>query len=78
MKLQHLKTMVREGDLAQLKTALAKVPDLLHTHDPEDWEERTLLHCAARYAKLDIVKFLVQQGAEVYTILWRAVLRRNK
>lgn len=67
MKLQHLKTMIREGDLAQLKSALAKVPDLLHTHDSEDWEERTLLHCAARYAKLDIVKFLVQQGAEVYS-----------
>ncbi|MEM7475045.1 MAG: ankyrin repeat domain-containing protein [Planctomycetota bacterium] len=69
MNLSELRELIRAGDLDGVKAAIANNPDLLHTHDPVDdmWEERTALHCACRYPNLDIVKFLVEAGAEVYT-----------
>lgn len=69
MNYTELRQLIREGDLAGVKAAIEQNPDLLHTHDPrgELWEERTALHCASRYAHLDIVKYLVEQGAEVYS-----------
>ncbi len=44
-------------------------PDLVHTRDPdpEQWDQLTALHSAARYAQLEIVKLLVERGAEVYS-----------
>ena len=64
-----LRKLIRDGDLDSVRSAITSHPDLLHTHDPHGdmWEERTALHCACRYAHLDIVKFLVNEGAEVYT-----------
>ena len=67
MHLQTLKQLIREGNFDQLRLELGKNPGLLYAYDPDDWEERTLLHCAARYAQLEIARFLVEQGAEVYS-----------
>ena len=69
MNLTELRELIREGNLDSVKSAIADNPDLLHTHDPRGnlWEERTALHCACRYAHLDIVKYLVSEGAEVYS-----------
>lgn len=52
-----------------MRDAVRTQPDLLHTHDLSDdqWDQRTAMHCAARYAHLDMIKFFVEQGAEVYS-----------
>lgn len=69
MNLSGLRQLIRNGNLDGVKEAVRANPDLLHTHDPSDemWEERTALHCACRYAQFEMVKFLVDEGAEVYT-----------
>jgi len=69
VNLRELKQHIRTGDLAKVRRAVDDNPDLLHTNDPDEdqWEEKTALHCAARYAHLDIVKFLVGGGTEVYS-----------
>ena len=69
MNLRKLKQLIRSGHLEQDRAAVDANPDLVHTHDPDDdqWDEKTALHCAARYAHLEIVKFLVERGAEVYS-----------
>ncbi len=68
MDFTAFRKLIRDGNLEGVRAATKEQPDLLHTHDPdgEMWEERTALHCACRYANLDIVKFLVAEGAEVY------------
>ena len=69
MRFDELRALIRAGELDPVKAAVEENPELVHTHDPsgEMWEERTALHCACRYAHLDIVKYLVSKGAEVYT-----------
>jgi ankyrin repeat protein len=69
MNLRELKQLIRTGDLNGVWAAVDADPDLVHTQDPdpEQWEEKTALHCAARYANLPIIKFLVERGAEVYS-----------
>lgn len=69
MTFREIKQLIRSGNLEQVRTALQTQPDLLHTHDPDgdQWEERTAVHCAARHGRLDILKSLVEQGAEVYS-----------
>ncbi len=69
MKFSDLRKLIKNGDLAAVKAAAESNPELLHTHDPSDdaWEERTAMHCAARYAQLDIIKYLVSKGVEVYS-----------
>lgn len=69
MSLQNLKQLIRAGDLEAVRRAVDENAELLHTHDPDpdQWDERTALHCAARYAHLEIVKLLVERGAEVYS-----------
>ncbi len=69
MKLEDLKGYIRQGDLSATIAAIDENRELIHTIDPKDenWEERTALHCAARHAKLDIAKALVERGAEVYS-----------
>jgi ankyrin repeat protein len=61
--------LVRDGDLESVRAAVEANPDLPHVHDQDGdhWEERTALHSAARHGHLDIVKFLVEGGAEVYS-----------
>lgn len=69
MKHREFIQLVREGDLEGVQTAVKANPELPHVHDPSDdhWEERTALHSAARHGHLDIVKFLVEFGVEVYS-----------
>ena len=69
MNFREFRQLIRSGDLAKVRAAVNAFPGLLHTHapEPDQWDEKTALHCAARYAHLDIVKFLVERGAEVYS-----------
>ena len=69
MNFTELRYLIRNGNLDGVQAAIESNPDLLHTHDPraEMWEERTAMHCACRYSHLEIVKYLVGKGAEVYT-----------
>lgn len=69
MKYSELRELIRAGDLDAVKSAVEANSELLHTRDPNGdlWEEQTALHCASRYAHLEIVKFLVSKGAEVYS-----------
>lgn len=66
MKFHQFIELVRTGDLDKVKAAVKANPDLPHTSDPNE-EERTAMHSAARHGHLDIVKFLVSCGAEVYS-----------
>lgn len=69
MRFRELKELIRTGNAIQVAEVLDATPDLVNARDlaAEHWEERTALHCAARYAKLDIVRLLVERGAEVYS-----------
>jgi ankyrin repeat protein len=69
MTFRQLKQLIRAGDLAQVRAAIDANVDLVFTHDldPDQWNERTALHCAARHGHLEIVKLLVDRGAEVYS-----------
>lgn len=69
MRFLEFIALIRAGNLDAVRAAVAENPDLVHTVDPcgENEQERTALHCAARHAHLDICKFLVEKGAEVYS-----------
>lgn len=69
MNFSELRELIRDGSLEVVRSAVEANPELVHTHDPRGdmWEERTALHCACRYAHLDIVKYLISKGSEVYT-----------
>jgi ankyrin repeat protein len=69
MTLHDLKQLIRAGDIDAVRTAIDASPDLIHTSDPDpdQWDEKTALHCASKFAHLDIVKLLVDRGAEVYS-----------
>ena len=55
------------GNEQELRTLLDDF--LLHAHNPDAsaWDEFSLLHCAAKHGHLDIVRLLVERGAEVYS-----------
>ncbi len=69
MTLIELKLVIREGDQNHVSTVLDADPDLLYTSDPDPdhWDEKTALHCAARHGHFDIVRMLVERGAEAYS-----------
>ena len=69
MDAQTLFQLVRQGDSQQVVEALGKSPRLVHSRNPdvEKWDEISPLHTASKFGKLDIVKELVEQGAEVYS-----------
>lgn len=69
MNLRGLKELIRAGELDAVRAAVDADPDLVQTRDPDpdQWDEKTALHCAARHAQLEIVKLLVERGAEVYS-----------
>ena len=54
MDFAAFKSLIRDGAFDQVRDAVRAQPDLLHTHDPSDdqWDQRTAMHCAARYAHL--------------------------
>ena len=54
--------------LSSRRTDLDRDPFLLHVRNPKpSWDERSLLHCAAKHGHLDIVRLLVDRRAEVYS-----------
>ena len=70
MELQALFRSVQDGDLASVTNLLDNQPDLIHVRNSareKKWEEQTALHSAAKHGHLDIVKLLVERGAEVYS-----------
>ena len=60
---------VKAGDLDGVRAAVEADPMLPHVHNPnpDHSDERTALHAAAGAGHLDVVKFLVGCGAEVYS-----------
>ena len=62
-------TLIVSGETDAVRQALANSPWLTDVRCPrdEDWDERWPLHCAAKYGHLEIVKLLVEKGAEVYS-----------
>jgi len=66
---QSLFSAVEAGDAAGVKWLLYHEPRLIHVRnaDEEKWDEPTALHAAAKRGNLDIVKLLVERGAEVYS-----------
>lgn len=69
MNLLEFKKLILAGDLPAVTAAIDAAPQLLHCSDPADdhWNERTAMHCAALHGKLNIIKLLVERGAEVYS-----------
>ena len=57
------------GNEQDLRTLLDEHPFLVHVRNPKrSWDEgRSVLHCAAKYGHLDIVRLLVDRRAEVYS-----------
>ena len=56
---------VSSGSIDAVRAILKKSAEPMQTINQTDYERRTPLHVAVSYAKLEMVKFLVQNGAEV-------------
>ena len=69
MDLQSIYPAIETGNIAKVRQLLDECPDLVHVknRDEQKWDEQTPLHCAARHGHLEIVRFLVERGAEVYS-----------
>jgi ankyrin repeat protein len=69
MDLQCLFRSVDAGDIADVTQQLDRHPDLIHVRnaDATKWDELTALHSAAKRGRLDLVKLLIERGAEVYS-----------
>lgn len=65
---------VRNGDREVVVTTLGERPEFLHARNPnagkensQEWDEFGLLHTAAKFGHLAIVRDLVERGIEVYS-----------
>jgi len=69
MDLQALFHAVESGDLGRVAALLDEHAALIHVPnaDEEKWEEISALHAAAKRGRLEIVRLLVDRGAEVYS-----------
>ncbi len=69
MDIANLFAQTAAGDTAVVASLLEENPSLLHVRnaDADAWDEGTLLHCAAKHGQLDLVRHLVERGAEVYS-----------
>ena len=69
MDTQEIFRLIREGDVEGVGTLLDKHPFLVHAENTEEdaYRERKVMNCAAHNGHLDIVKLLVDRGAEVYS-----------
>ena len=69
MYLQSLYSAIEQNDVSEATRFLDECPDLIHVRnrDKEKWDEFTALHCAAKHGHLEIVRLLVERGAEVYS-----------
>jgi cyclase len=59
---EEIHEAARNGDLSKIQILVQEKPDLVHLKDEEG---RTPLHWASRGIHLDILKFLVEHGAEI-------------
>ena len=69
MKIEALFAQTVAGGLDSVRDELDASPFLVHVRNPntDAWDESTLLHAAAKHGHLEIVKFLVDHNAEVYS-----------
>ena len=69
MDTQAIFRTIREGDVDAVTALLDEHPFLIHVENTEKdaWRERKVMNCAAHNGRLDIVKLLVERGAEVYS-----------
>jgi uncharacterized protein len=69
MDTQGIFQRIREGDAPGVESLLDEHPFLVHVENTEEeaWRERKVMNCAAHNGQLDIVKLLVERGAEVYS-----------
>lgn len=51
-----------QGNLATIKSMVEKMPEIIKTRDKDEW---TALLYAARFGKLEVVKYLLDKGASV-------------
>lgn len=59
---------IQNGDSQKVLSMLEGSPSLLHVPNSDgEWDEISPLHIAAKYGHLDIVKELIDRGAEVYS-----------
>lgn len=60
---------VRDGSLDSVRDTLDAHPYATHIRNPDTdaWDESTAMHAAAKHGRLDIVRLLVDRGAEVYS-----------
>lgn len=58
-----------QGDLEGIRRTLEASPFLIHVRNPDTdaWDQSTLLHTASKHGHLDLVRQLVDRGAEVYS-----------
>ena len=69
MDIQAIFQRIREGDAPGVEALLDEHPFLIHIENTEEeaWRERKVMNCAAHNGHLEIVKLLVERGAEVYS-----------
>lgn len=69
MESQQIFSFIAAGDVDAVRRLLDADRDVVQVrhHDAENWDEMTPLHSAARHGQLEIVKLLVERGAEVYS-----------
>ncbi len=69
MDIETLFANTAEGDLLGVREQLDTHPFLLNAKNPDTdaWDQQTLLHTAAKHGQLDVVRLLVERGAEVYS-----------
>ena len=69
LDIQSIFRLISAGKLEGVRQLLEKSPWLVQipNTDPDAWQERCPLHAAAKHGHLEIVKVLVERGAEVYS-----------
>jgi ankyrin repeat protein len=69
MNLETMFQLIEGGEMDKVIQEIEETPDLVHAHNMDEsrWDEVSPTHAAAKYGHLDLVKFLVNRGAEVYS-----------
>ena len=69
MNLETLFHAAKEGNTSSVVSQIEAAPYLVNIRNPDAdaWDQSTLLHTASKHGHLDLVKQLVDLGAEVYS-----------
>lgn len=69
MDLEALFRTAKEGNAGSVVSQIDAASYLVHVRNPDTdaWDQSTLLHTASKHGHLDLVKQLVDLGAEVYS-----------